>query len=600
MSDTITAIVVGTESITELNNNYHITVKRHNGPHDHLLPEGDFILLNRNEIDKFTIGYNPLRLVLKGNNIISVEKITRGELRKARKQAKRDARLKKKQNKVNQNSNRRTDRNDLKQMKNIKLMEQLGANEYYESRKEIVERLKDPYPHSFSTNIDIDIFKDRYNHLISGSIDRTKVYSLAGRIILKRSSGSKLVFYKIQSDNSSIQVLANFRIYGNKEEFRQIVQLVGRGDIIGVRGYPTRSNTGELSVAPIEIKLLSPCLHMLPKAEIDNPETRYRKRYLDLIVNRKSRDTFIIRSKIIKYIRNYLDELGFLEVETPMMCTVPGGASAKPFITHHNELDMDLFLRVAPELYLKMLIVGGYERVYEIGKNFRNEGIDTTHNPEFTSCEFYMAYSDCCELTFMTEDIVSNLVKDLTGSYILKHSTEVDGQVKDIEIDFKPPWKCIDLMQGLRDAGIENLPANTELYEEEAAETLKKICLERGIEVKVPTVAKMLDKLVEKYIEPQCINPTFIINHPQIMSPLAKWHRSKPGLTERFELFINGRELCNAYTELNDPQVQRQMFLGQLKDRKKGDGEAQVIDETFINALEFGMPPTAGWGLGYR
>lgn len=368
-------------------------------------------------------------------------------------------------------------------------------------------------------------------------------------------------------------------------------------------------------MSPHTMQLLAPNLHQLPTQHFGfkDQETRYRMRYLDLIMNHEVRDIFIKRAKIVDYVRRFLDSLGFLEVETPMMNMIAGGATAKPFVTHHNALDLDLYLRIAPELFLKELIVGGLDRVFEIGRVFRNEGIDLTHNPEFSICEFYMAYADMYDLMDLTESMISGLVKHVTGSYKLKFHPEGKGEgAREYEIDFSTPWKRFNMIEELEKQLNVKFPPGEELASESTNKFLQDLCAKVGVDCSEPrTNARLLDKLVGEYIESQCVNPSFIVGHPQVMSPLAKRHRLHPGLCERFEVFVATKEICkpglisaetetdscagNAYTELNDPFDQRERFEEQSRQKAAGDDEAQGIDETYVNAMEHGLPPTGGW-----
>ncbi|KAF8533870.1 hypothetical protein BDD12DRAFT_758694 [Trichophaea hybrida] len=485
--------------------------------------------------------------------------------------------------------------------------EELTPNQYFEIRSRSINKLREtkspnPYPHKFHVKDKLSDIIEMYSSLRKGETKPDVEVRVAGRIHGYRASGSKLRFYDLRAEGVKIQVMAQAQEAVG--DYLAQHEHLHRGDIIGIVGFPGRTNPkkednpGEFSIFAREVVLLTPCLRMLPTEHfgLKDQETRYRQRYLDLIMNNSSRNVFITRSKIVSYIRKYFDERDFIEVETPMMNAIAGGATAKPFITHHNDLNMDLFMRVAPELYLKMLVVGGLERVYEIGRQFRNEGIDLTHNPEFTTCEFYWAYADYYDLINVTEDLVSEMVKKITGGYQTKFHTQ-NGEI--YEVNWAKPWKRIDMMTALEEATGERFPPGDQLHTQETNEFLKKILKTHKIDCSPPqTNARMLDKLVGEFIEEKCINPTFITGHPQMMSPLAKYHREKTGLCERFEAFVCKKEIVNAYTELNDPFDQRLRFEEQARQKDQGDDEAQLVDENFCTSLEYGLPPTGGWGMG--
>jgi len=423
-----------------------------------------------------------------------------------------------------------------------------------------------------------------------------KIETIAGRIIGKRGAG-KMVFYTVREGEETLQIVMKLDNFKDKDYYKALNKVLGLGFYFGATGFVGKTKKGELSLFATDAKLLAPCENPVPKyVGISDPETRSRKRYLDLMTNPSSMNTFIIRSKVISLIRKFLENHNFLEVETPILSLQAGGAIAKPFHTHHNDLKQDMVMRISPELFLKELVIGGIERVFEIGKQFRNETIDSTHNPEFTTLEFYAAKHDYNDLMKMCEKMVSSIVYKITGSYIVKYQMNPLDESSIVEINFEPPFKRIDMMDELENK-LGKLPLDWS--SEEARVFFTNKCNENHIEVKAPaTITRMIDKLVGKFIENDCTDPTFIINHPVVMSPLAKWHRDDSRKTERFELFCGKFEVANAYTELNDPAVQRERFEQQSIDREAGDEEVPAKDNDFIHALEYGLPPTGGFGMG--
>ena len=419
---------------------------------------------------------------------------------------------------------------------------------------------------------------------------------IAGRMMSRRVMG-KASFAEVQDSKGRIQVYVSRDELcpdENKDMYNVVFKrLLDIGDFIGVKGYVFRTQTGEISVHAKELTLLSKSLKPLPIVKykdgvaydkFDDPELRYRQRYVDLVVNEGVKDTFLQRATVLRTMRKVLDEAGYTEVETPTLQMIAGGASARPFITHFNALNQDMYMRIATELYLKRLIVGGFEGVYEIGKNFRNEGMDRNHNPEFTCMELYVQYKDYNWMMSFTEKLLETICIAVNG----KPEREIDGQV----ISFKAPYRRLPILDAIKEKTGFDCDGKSE-------EEIRAFCKEKGMDVdETMGKGKLIDELFGEFCEGTFIQPTFITDYPVEMSPLTKMHRSKPGLTERFELMVNGKELANAYSELNDPIDQEERFIEQMKLADKGDDEAMIIDQDFLRALQYGMPPTSGIGIG--
>ncbi|MGC8629049.1 MAG: lysine--tRNA ligase [Candidatus Micrarchaeia archaeon] len=449
-----------------------------------------------------------------------------------------------------------------------------------QNRLEKLQKLRDmginPYPYVYDQTHHAKEIKEQYAEL------EGKEVSVAGRILGEREMG-KIHFYDLLDSTEKIQIMIRTGV-ANEQSIR-LLKLLDVGDIIGVKGKVTKTKKGEISVDAAELVLLAKSLRTLPEKfhGLKDTDIRYRKRYLDLIVNPETRRVFRTRTRIIDYIRNFLNERGFLEVETPILQPVYGGATAKPFKTHHNYLDVDMYLRIADELYLKRLIIGGLERVYEFSRDFRNEDVDSEHNPEFTMLEFYQAYGDYNTFMQLTEQLLSGLVKELYGTY------EIEYQGR--KINFKPPFKRLYFVDEIKKGcGVDI----SELTDDQAKELMRK----ESLATSIPNAYHVADALFDKYIKPQATDPTFVLDYPSYMCPLTKDKRGNSRLSERFELFVDGKELANTYSELTDPIEQRRKFEEQDAERRKGDPEAPPSDEDFLEAIEYGMPPTAGIGIG--
>jgi len=462
-------------------------------------------------------------------------------------------------------------------------------NELIQVRKKKLEDLKaagiNPYGTRYEVRDKAADVHARYGEVVKDKLAEDKpTCKAAGRIVAFRSFG-KAAFAHIQDATGKLQVYMKKDVLG-EEQFK-LMNLLDIGDHIGVEGFLFRTKTDELTVEVEKLTLLSKSLRPLPEKwhGLTDIETRYRQRYVDLIVNPDVKKTFVKRNKIVKAVRRLLDDRGFLEVETPMMQGIPGGATARPFTTHHNALDMDLYLRIAPELYLKRLIVGGFDRVYELNRNFRNEGISIKHNPEFTMLEFYMAYSDFDDLMKLTEELISEVALEAVGTLRITYQGDL--------VDLTPPWQRLTIEESIvKYAGA----APSDLKDLDKATAFAKahdVSLMPGM-----SLAKVVNEIFEKTTEFKLINPTFITGYPVELSPLSRRNDENPEVVDRFELFIAGREMANAFSELNDPADQMSRFQAQVAQREKGDVEAQFMDEDYVRALEYGMPPTAGEGIG--
>ncbi len=475
-------------------------------------------------------------------------------------------------------------------------MNVLELSEQEIGRRESLQELRrlgiNPYPAAeYPTNA----FSNEIRESFSDDAEPREV-CIAGRMMTQRVMG-KASFVELQDSKGRIQVYVTRDDIcpGENKDLYNVVfkKLLDIGDFIGVRGFVFRTQTGEISVHAKEVTLLSKALKPLPIVKykdgvaydkFDDPELRYRQRYVDLVVNEGVKETFLQRATVIRTMRKVLDEAGYTEVETPTLQMIAGGASARPFITHFNALDQDMYMRIATELYLKRLIVGGFEGVYEIGKNFRNEGMDRNHNPEFTCMELYVQYKDYNWMMSFTEKLLETICIAVNG----KPEREIDGNI----ISFKAPYRRLPILEAIEEKTGFDCNGKTE-------EEIRAFCLSKGMEVdETMGKGKLIDELFGEFCEGTFIQPTFITDYPVEMSPLTKMHRSKPGLTERFELMVNGKELANAYSELNDPIDQEERFVEQMRLADKGDDEAMIIDQDFLRALQYGMPPTSGIGIG--
>lgn len=450
-----------------------------------------------------------------------------------------------------------------------------------EKLKHLREQGINPFAYGFNKADNLGSVLETYKALTAEEVIETTL-SVAGRIMAKRGHG-KATFGNLMDETGTLQYYANVNVLGQEAYDRLLTLDVG--DIIGITGKPFRSHKGELTLRVEGYELLTKSLHPLPEKwhGLQDKETRYRQRYVDLISNEEVRSTFKTRSHVLYAIRQFLVEKGFMEVETPVLHAIYGGAAAKPFTTHHNSLNQNLYLRIALELHLKRLIVGGFEKIFEIGRVFRNEGVSFKHNPEYTLLELYQAYADYSDVMVLTENLLAHLVLTFTGSYVLKYQGN--------ELNFKPPFRRLTLKNALQEYAQVDMDGDVE--------TLRAKAKSLGLDIsQKPLRGQLVQYIYDKSVEDHLIQPTFIIDYPWETSPLAKKKRDNPDLVERFELIVNAMELANAFSELNDPIDQYDRFQDQAKARESGDSEAHQMDEDFVNALKYGMPPTGGLGIG--
>ncbi len=463
------------------------------------------------------------------------------------------------------------------------------TNEQFQVRKEKLDLLRekglDPFGKRFERSHLVSEIVEKYGEFDNEYLeDKNIPVTIAGRIMTKRGKG-KAGFAHVQDLSGQMQIYVRLDAVGPEQY--EVFNIVDLGDIVGITGHVFRTKVGELSIKVEKFEMLSKALRPLPDKfhGLKDVEQRYRQRYLDLIMNDESKQTFIARSKIIRSMRNYLDNHGYLEVETPMLHSIPGGAAARPFVTHHNALDADMYIRIALELHLKRLIVGGLEKVYEIGRVFRNEGVSTRHNPEFTMIELYEAYADFNDIMALTENLVAHIAQEILGTTKIQYG--------EYEVDLTPQWKRLHMVDAIKEY------TGADFWKEMSIEEARTLAEEHGIEINEHMeYGHIVNEFFEQRVEEKLIQPTFIYGHPVEISPLAKRNEEDPRFTDRFELFIVAREHANAFTELNDPIDQRERFEAQLKEREQGNDEAHLMDDDFIESLEYGMPPTGGLGIG--